>query len=127
MAPVAAERVYQKLSHRLARLITPVGCQALLTRVVHLSSGLRLVDEAHGPRRADGLPPRVFHASESAELTRGCEVAILGSLIALLVSFIGEELTFRILREVWPELPMDQLVQHTHQNGTRTRTVEMTN
>ena len=45
-------------------------------------------------------------------------VAVLGTLIALLVSFIGEDLTSRVLRDVWPELPMVQLVQPIYKNGT---------
>ena len=36
-APAAAERVFEKLSKRLAQLITLVGSDALLTRAVHLS------------------------------------------------------------------------------------------
>ncbi len=45
-------------------------------------------------------------------------MALLGTLIALLVSFIGEDLTFRVLRDVWPELPMVQPVQPIRKNGT---------
>ena len=32
-------------------------------------------------------------------------VAVLGTLVALLESFIGRDLTSRVLRDVWPELP----------------------
>ncbi len=35
--PATAERVLEKLSQRLARLVTPVGAEALLARAVHLS------------------------------------------------------------------------------------------
>jgi hypothetical protein len=43
--------------------------------------------------------------AESGQAAEGFE-AVLAILIALLVSFIGEDLTLHLLREVWPELPM---------------------
>ena len=54
------------------------------------------------------------------ESSRAAEAfkAVLAILIALLISFVGEDLTLRVLREVWPELPMPQSVQPTRQNGT---------
>jgi len=44
---------------------------------------------------------------ESAEVTRGNEV-LLAHLIALLDAFIGEALTLRLLRDLWPNLPTDE-------------------
>ncbi len=41
---------------------------------------------------------------ESAEVTHGSEV-LLAHLISLLVAFIGEVLTLRLLCELWPDLP----------------------
>jgi len=41
---------------------------------------------------------------ESAEVTHGSEV-LLAHLISLLVAFIGEVLTLRLLCEIWPDLP----------------------
>ena len=121
LAPVAAERVFQKLSHRLARLITPVGCEALLARAVHLSrAGFPFVDGAQTARGADSLTLRLLDTAAGVGPTQACAgfVAVLGTLIALLVSFIGEDLTSRVLRDVWPELPMVQLVQPIYKNGT---------
>jgi hypothetical protein len=36
-------------------------------------------------------------------------VGVLGALVGLLVSFIGEDLTFRLLRDVWRDVPMNKL------------------
>ena len=45
-------------------------------------------------------------------------MAVLGALVALLVLFIGERFPFRMLSEVWQELPMSQPVQSIPTNGT---------
>jgi hypothetical protein len=36
-------------------------------------------------------------------------VVLVAQLLGLLVAFIGETLTFRIVREVWPGVPLDNL------------------
>jgi hypothetical protein len=55
-APAAAERVFGKLSQRLAQLITLLGSDALLARAVHLSRAeFPFIDGAQTPPSADGL------------------------------------------------------------------------
>jgi hypothetical protein len=44
-------------------------------------------------------------------------LAVLGTLLDLLVRFIGEDLTLRLVREVWPELPSGELVRPENFNG----------
>jgi len=36
-------------------------------------------------------------------------VTLLAQLLGLLVTFIGEALTVRLVREVWPKVPLDDL------------------
>jgi hypothetical protein len=36
-------------------------------------------------------------------------VVLLAQLLGLLVAFIGEDLTLRLVREVWPKLPLNNL------------------
>jgi hypothetical protein len=36
-------------------------------------------------------------------------VVLVAQLLGLLVAFIGETLTLRFVREVWPEVPLDDL------------------
>jgi hypothetical protein len=104
----AAERACRKLLDRLARLITPSGCQALLSRALHLAQA--------DFRFLRGIQPKVTAGtyleglSESAEGTdpgqvhRGL-VSLLGTLMELIALFIGEYLMGRMLLEVWPDLP----------------------
>lgn len=110
----AAERVFQKLSDRLAGLFTLIGSEALVARAVDLSHAeFPFLDEARTARHADALTLRLWDCAAGAvpdQAREGFE-AVLGTLIALLILFIGEDLTFRVLREVWPELPLVQPVQ----------------
>jgi hypothetical protein len=119
--PAAAERVFEKLSRRLAQLITRVGFEALLARAVRLSRAeFPFLDGAPITRSADVLTLRLRDSADGVEPSQAAEAfeAVLSILIMLLVSFVGEELTLRLLREVWPELPMLQPVQPTRQNDT---------
>jgi hypothetical protein len=36
-------------------------------------------------------------------------VVLLAQLLGLLVAFIGENLTLRLMREVWPKVPLNEL------------------
>jgi hypothetical protein len=107
--PAAASRVFEKLSQRLAQLITPVGSEALLTRAVHLSRAeFAFLD---GVQAAPGKASLIARLRETAatvepDLAQQGFVTVIATLVDLLVSFIGEDLTFRLLRDVWPELPM---------------------
>jgi hypothetical protein len=108
-SPAAAERVFEKLSKRLAQLVTRVGSDALLARAVHLSRvEFPFLDGAQITRSDGSLTLRLGDSgkgAESGQVAEGFE-AVLAILIALLVSFIGVDLTLHLLREVWPELPM---------------------
>jgi hypothetical protein len=44
---------------------------------------------------------------EDVEARKGL-VSVLGILLDLLVAFIGEDLTLRLEREVWPDLPLSE-------------------
>jgi len=41
---------------------------------------------------------------DPGEITRG-SVVLIATLLGLLVAFIGEILTLRLLREIWPKFP----------------------
>lgn len=111
----AAQRVEWQLRERLAELIGLVGYTTLVARALHLAqaeiptlghitvsaregslSGIRdFVDVA----RVNSNDP---HAAE-AGLT-----AILANVIGLLITFIGEDLALRLVRESWPDLGPDR-------------------
>jgi hypothetical protein len=107
--PAAAGRVFDKLGQRLAQLITPVGSEALLRRAVHLThTEFPFLDGVQAASSVDPLTTRLREAAATVEPSQAQEafVSVLGTLVALLESFIGQDLTFRLLRDVWPELPM---------------------
>ena len=104
----ATEHACQKLGRRLARLVTVVGYQALLSRALHLARGeFPFLDGAQaGATEADcfdglratagGIEPAILHAGLAT---------VLANLIGLLMTFIGEDLALHLVRDVWPEAP----------------------
>jgi hypothetical protein len=105
----AAERVCQKLSQRLSRLFSPAGSQAILSRALHLARAeFAFFEGVHAGTSPEAcLVGLSEHARdlEADDAGKGL-VAVLGHLLDLLVGFIGEDLTFRLVREVWPDLPL---------------------
>ena len=116
----AVERVCQKLSRRLAAIITVVGYRALVGRALHLARAdfplLNMVrvastDDSCFEGLAQHLPDTDFDAMQDA-LT-----AVLASIITLLDTFIGEDLVLRLLGDIWPDMPFGT-VQHLREaNG----------
>ncbi|MGI9148406.1 MAG: hypothetical protein ACR2IK_17965 [Chloroflexota bacterium] len=105
----SAARVFDKLSQRVALLITQVGSEALLSRAVHLArSEVPFLAEVQGVASKDAVIDRLRVAAASAQPSQADAglVVVLGTLVALLESFIGSDLTFRLLRDLWPELPV---------------------
>ena len=103
----AAERACQKLSWRLARLVTVEGYRALLDRSLHLGrdrfpilAGISAGTEPDaclgGLRTVAPVDSFTLHAA----LTE-----VLAGMLGLLSTFIGDELTIRIVRDVWPDAP----------------------
>jgi hypothetical protein len=100
--------VSEKLRPRLAIFMGAVGFQALLFRALMLANAevpwLRAVHV-----KADGSlegPNELGTQVSPDEILEGC-VVLLAQLLGLLVAFIGEDLTLRLLREVWPKKPLD--------------------
>jgi hypothetical protein len=107
----AAERVCQKLLDRMSRLITPSGCRALLSRALHLVGAdfafLRGIEPGSlAQPYLEGIG-RSAQSTDAGQVQRGI-AALLGTLIELVALFIGEYLTGRLLREVWPDLPVPE-------------------
>ncbi len=107
--PVAFH-VCEKLRPHLATLAGKAGFRALLSRALAVASAevpwLRAVQvEADGAlggwddSNAQGNPE---------EMEEGC-VLLVAQLLGLLVAFIGEDLTLRLVREAWPKLALNDL------------------
>jgi hypothetical protein len=112
----ATEQVCQKLTSRLARLVSAGGSQALLSRALHVAQpqfpflmGVRagLAPGAALERLSEQL------AGVDPEQALDGLVAVLDQLFDLLGKFIGDDLTLRLVREVWPDLPAFEPSQGT--------------
>ena len=101
--PVAF-RLCEELHPHLATLMGRVGFYALFSRALALAA-------AEAPElcavqvQPDGS---LVQDGPAAGLTAG-SVALLTRLLGLLEAFIGQKLTLRLLREVWPNVPLSAL------------------
>jgi hypothetical protein len=105
----AAERSFHILCTRLLELATPSGCQALLNRAVRLAAGefpfLQGV-------RAGRLPGECLEGVQesgqgvTSEHLKAGLIAVMAEFIDLFVLFVGETLTARLIRQVWPDAPL---------------------
>ena len=89
-------------------LMGSVGFRALLLRALALATvevpWLRAV-EVKGDGSLAGLEE--LQAQLAPEETAEGRVVLLTQLLGLLVAFVGENLTVRLVSEVWPKLPLN--------------------
>jgi hypothetical protein len=106
----ATFRSCEKLRLHLANILGNIGFHALLARALALATvevpWLRAVKV-----KADGTLEGLAELQSQLnadELFEG-GVVLLARLLGLLVDFIGLSLTLRLVGEVWPKLPLDDL------------------
>jgi hypothetical protein len=106
----AAFLVGEKLRPQLAALMGNVGFYALISRALALANAevpwLRA-----GHVKADGSFEGLDELGAQVdpdEIFKG-RVVLLAQLLGLLVAFIGENLTLRLVREVWPKLSLNDV------------------
>jgi hypothetical protein len=107
---IAPERVCEKLRRQLVLLMGTAGFRSLLSRALVLAQveapclqfvqvkpdgSLEVLEKA----RAEAEPERI---------TAG-KVVLIAQLLGLLITFIGEALTLRLMQEVWPDASFDGL------------------
>ena len=102
--------VGEKLRLHLTALMGKVGFRTLLSRALVLANAeapwLHAVQvEADGSFR--GLDERGARVS-SEKIAEG-SVVLLAQLLGLLVAFIGGSLTLRLVREIWPKIPLNDV------------------
>ena len=105
----AAESAHGQLRAGLAVFFGQAGFDALWVRALALASQSPAGGDAAGadalmlraPDWPDALSGRTAHE------TRSVVVTAFTSFIDLLFTFVGVELGFRLLHQVWPELPLD--------------------
>ena len=106
-APVAFH-CCEKLRPRLATLMRDAGFRALLSRAL-ASSEVRWL---HGVYvKADGSLEELeeLHVQLAPDECSEARVVLLAQLLGSLVAFIGEDVTLRLVREVWPNNPINDL------------------
>jgi hypothetical protein len=112
----AGERVYLQLRGRLAVLLGTTGFDALWARAMHLAqresrpAAGPVAEEALGTR-AYGLPA-VVRGRDAAGVHHHLVVAFT-TFFTLLFTFIGEELGFYFIRQIWPDLSPDAAESRT--------------
>lgn len=109
--------VCEKLRPPLASLMGHTGFRSLLARALSLANieaswpgvvQVKADGTLAGWDKLEGQIPRKDFAEASAVL--------IARLLGLLVAFIGEELTFRLLREIWPEVTLNPDLLMTEEN-----------
>jgi len=106
----AAFPVPEKLRPMLSMLVGNAGFQTLLARALTMATEevpwLRAVTvTADGS--LEGWEP--LHAQLTPDKFLEGRVVLAAQLLGLLVAFIGENLTVRLVREVWPKLSIGDL------------------
>ena len=105
-----AFRVCEKLRRHLVTFMGPIGFQTLLARALALAAG-----EISWLRRVRVKPDGTLEGLEELQTQLDPDemfdggVVLLAQLLGLLVAFIGGNLTLRLVREVWPKVPLDDL------------------
>ena len=103
-------RVCEKLRQPLSRLAGLAGFRSLLSRALALANGEAPWTKAIHVKpdgSLEGLEQAQAQLSED-EIADG-EIILVAQLIGLLVTFIGEELTLRLVQESWPDGPFEDM------------------
>ncbi len=111
----AAGRAGARLRVRLVDVVGSTAYTTLLARAVRLAQGeVRTLERGtvagHGGVEGDLLGVRecALASDDDPAVGETGQTAILVHVIGLLVTFIGEELALRLVREAWPELADEQ-------------------
>lgn len=113
----AAERVSAKLSAHLSKRIGQEGFRTLLARALTLTtaqfphlSAVRVAEDGSlvGLRGATGTSSQETRDNVTQQDAVEGAVAVVAHLLALLFTFIGEDLTLRILSTVSPGLALTE-------------------
>ncbi len=106
----AAAQVCEKLRPHLATLMGKAGFRAVLLRALAVT-GAEVPWLVALQVNADGALEGWDAAEVPAEAKQLAEsgVLLVAQLLGLLVAFIGGNLTLRLVRDVWPKLPLEDL------------------
>jgi hypothetical protein len=102
----ATQRAYDDLAQVSAPLIGQVGVDALTGRTLYLAQRkYPWLVHAREPEQWKGPLAQIIFCLERQDPAVATEAAgaVLATLTELLVTFIGEPLTARLLRKAWPD------------------------
>jgi hypothetical protein len=105
---LAAFLIGEKLRPNLATLVGNAGFRALLSRALALANAeVPWLCALHV--KADGCFEGLDELEAQVDPDEIFEggIVLLAQLLGLLVAFIGEDLTLRLVREVWSKLSLD--------------------
>ena len=108
--PPAGFHVCEMLRLHLATFMGKTGFHTLLSRSLALSTAevpWLCAVRVKADDSLEGLEE--LHAQLDPDEFFEGRVVLLAQLLGLLVAFIGEKLTVRLVREVWPKVPLDDL------------------
>jgi hypothetical protein len=112
----AAQRAYDDLAQVSAPLIGQVGVDALTGRTLYLAQRkYPWLIHTREPDQWKGPFAQIVFCLERQDPAIATEAAgaVLATLTGLLVTFIGEPLTTRLLRKAWPDAFSDASIQET--------------
>lgn len=110
-----AERALRRLAPGVTTLVTSTGYRTLLARALRLAQAeFPILGALRIPTSGEYLKGRPVPRSGA---TDDSLVALIATLIALLATFIGDDLTDNIIRDVWPDSP--SRLQLASAGGTR--------
>jgi hypothetical protein len=107
---LAVLRVFEKLRASLTQFVGADGFTALLRRALVLARAdvpSLQTAEITPDGRLEGLQEPAVDARKDVEAA----TAITAHLLALLVTFVGEPLTLRLMRNVWPDESSPTIVE----------------
>src|SRR5580658_223115 len=100
--------VFERLRPPLAALMGNGGFRALLSRALTLARPeAPWLQAIHVKSDGALAASEEIHAQMSSDAMIVGRVALLAELLGLLVAFIGENLTSRLVLEVWPDAPLN--------------------
>jgi hypothetical protein len=112
----AAQRAYDDLTQVSAPLIGQVGVDALTGRTLYLAQRkYPWLVHTREPEQWKGPFAQIVFCLERQDPAVATEAAgaVLTILTGLLVTFIGEPLTARLLRKAWPDAFSDASIEET--------------
>jgi 6-phosphogluconolactonase/glucosamine-6-phosphate isomerase/deaminase len=104
---VASGRLFDRLSDRLAKVIGPVGVQAIFLRAAKLlKAEFVFLDERIVPRERGDSPAESLRQclrEQKPEVIQEVSVILFATFAGLLVTVIGDRLSWSLLQQIWPD------------------------